>query len=346
MYDVELVFRVGGVSRVCKSRKGFYIFRTSVDDAYEKVVVRPARVEKGRCEKEKAPKVERSSYRGDFWVRDSSRASSGGSPAALRMRPSRARCPPPARSRAASPRGAAARARAGHRRGVPARPARRYSARWSGSRARRAARNRGGEPEGWMRVRTARVLPACVFAARSVAGRVERRRFRGEGERTPARGAACASDWNAYEFSRGRGRNTSRRRLSRRDRAGGSGRFGVKSVTSEKRLSASPRSVNRKSRADRKNQTDPPVETRGARLPFILGVAFSFCTRDLLGRATPPRTPRHSNARAHTRRRRKRSRGRPKRLGRLPAHGGLALGAAAYRPFFAVRRIGRRRTHR
>lgn len=212
--------------------------------------------------------------------------------------------------------------------------------------ARVEPRGEPGRRTGGMRVRTARVLPACVFAARSVAGRVERRSVRGEGERTPARGAACASDWNAYEFSRGRGRNTSRRRLSRRDRAGGSGRFGVKSVTSEKRLSASPRSVNRKSRADRKNQTDPPVETRGARLPFILGVAFSFCTRDLLGRATPPRTPRHSNARAHTRRRRKRSRGRPKRLGRLPAHGGLALGAAAYRPFFAVRRIGRRRTHR
>ena len=212
--------------------------------------------------------------------------------------------------------------------------------------ARVEPRGEPGRRTGGMRVRTARVLPACVFAARSVAGRVERRSVRGEGERTPARGAACASDWNAYEFSRGRGRNTSRRRLSRRDRAGGSGRFGVKSVTSEKRLSASPRSVNRKSLADRKNQTDPPVETRGARLPFILGVAFSFCTRDLLGRATPPRTPRHSNARAHTRRRRKRSRGRPKRLGRLPAHGGLALGAAAYRPFFAVRRIGRRRTHR
>lgn len=346
MYDVELVFRVGDVSRVCKSRKGFYIFRTSVDDAYEKVVVRPARVEKGRCEKEKAPRVERSSYRGDFWVRDSSRASSGGSPAALRMRPSRARCPPPR----ALPRGVSSGRGRARARGSPAR----------GPRASRSAvlralerepprvepRGEPGRRTGGMRVRTARVLPACVFAARSVAGRVERRSFRAEGERTPARAAACASDWNAYEFSRGRGRNTSRRRLSRRDRAGGSGRFGVKSVTSEKRISASPRSVNRKSRADRKNQTDPPVETRGARLPFILGVAFSFCTRDLLGRATPPRTPRHSNARAHTRRRRKRSRGRPKRLGRLPAHGGLALGAAAYRPFFAVRRIGRRRTHR
>ena len=332
MYDVELVFRVGGVSRVCKSRKGFYIFRTSVDDAYEKVVVRPARVEKGRCEKEKAPRVERSSYRGDFWVRDWSRASSGGSPAAL-ARPLARAVPPP---RAPAP---------GTGAGSPRVPLGGTPRAGAGA-ARVEPRGEPGRRTGGMRVRTARVLPACVFAARSVAGRVERRSFRGEGERTPARGAACASDWNAYEFSRGRGRNTSRRRLSRRDRAGGSGRFGVKSVTSEKRLSASPRSVNRKSRADRKNQTDPPVETRGARLPFILGVAFSFCTRDLLGRATPPRTPRHSNARAHTRRRRKRSRGRPKRLGRLPAHGGLALGAAAYRPFFAVRRIGRRRTHR
>jgi len=249
------------------------------------------------------------------------------------MRPSRARCPTPARSRA------------GHRRGVPARPARRYSARWSGSRARRAARGTGEANRRDARSNGARF--ACL-RLRGAVGRGTSRtaEFSRRGGTDTSAGSACASDWNAYEFSRGRGRNTSRRRLSRRDRAGGSGRFGVKSVTSEKRLSASPRSVNRKSRADRKNQTDPPVETRGARLPFILGVAFSFCTRDLLGRATPPRTPRHSNARAHTRRRRKRSRGRPKRLGRLPAHGGLALGAAAYRPFFAVRRIGRRRTHR